>query len=559
VASLYDEKVLGAKERIALARKLQEQSGDQSPGQMVSGWYVPNYAPAITGAVKGIVGGFKERQAQEDLDKAEMTRNKALANGLLQAGLPIPQEMRDSLATPEQTPSWGSKLWAGVTGDEQPQTVPRQEFTQQPAKDLTPDQRMSAISNLVTVAPEYAAPLQAHEQFMYSKQHDKENKQEALQTRKDIAAAAAEERAVREKEHQAFLEQMQKDRFAQQDANARLVASFRQNQGGGSEQNPYSSAGVDPHTGKQTLLNWKTGQYFTQGDNGKLIPLGGGAPTGVPQPPPTGVPQPPPTGVPQPPPTGVPQPPPTGVPQPNGAMGGPSKPSQFSPQRDAIFTQLLSNEMNGIRPRLGTKDQLAYQEWQLEKGINPSDIVGGTADAKSKVKTALDFSTAGNSGKNIMRIGTAVQHIDVLKDAYKALENGDIPAANSIFNKIAQERGQAPQASFGATAQMVAPEIAAAVLAAGGASALGDRQDYKALLNGNISPAQFKGLIQSFDSLFGGRVKTLASEYKLGTGKDFNYAGHNLSRFAPKEEAPQQPAGQTAPPKSKVIIKNWSE
>jgi hypothetical protein len=199
--------------------------------------------------------------------------------------------------------------------------------------------------------------------------------------------------------------------------------------------------------------------------------------------------------------------------------------------------------MNGIRPRLGTKDQLAYQEWQAEKGINPSDIVGGTADAKSRVKTALDYSTSGNSGKNVMRIGTAVQHIDVLKDAYKALENGDIPAANSIFNRIAQERGMAPQTSFGATAQMVAPEIAAAVLASGGATALGDRQDYKALLNGTISPAQFKGLIQAFDSLFGGRVKTLASEYKLGTGKDFNYAGHNLSRFAPKEDAPP-PAGQ---------------
>jgi hypothetical protein len=51
--------------------------------------------------------------------------------------------------------------------------------------------------------------------------------------------------------------------------------------------------------------------------------------------------------------------------------------------------------------------------------------------------------------------------------------------------------------------------------------------------------------------LFGGRVKTLASEYKLGTGKDFNYAGHNLSRFAPKEEAPQQPAG--LPPQNDIM------
>ncbi len=256
MASLYDEKVLGAKDRIALARKLQEKGDNIAAGQMVSGWYVPNTGGAALGALQNIIGAYQESGAREDLDKAEMTKNKALANGLLQAGLPIPQEMRDSLATPEQTPSWGSRLWAGVTGGEQPQTVPRQEFTQQPAKDLTPDQRMSAISNLVTVAPEYAAPLQAHEQFMYSKQQDKENKQEALQTKKEIAAANAEERAAREKEHQSFLEQMQKDRFVQQDANARLVASFRQNQGSESSYTP-----VTFENGERGRFNRRTGEY----------------------------------------------------------------------------------------------------------------------------------------------------------------------------------------------------------------------------------------------------------------------------------------------------------
>jgi hypothetical protein len=228
-------------------------------------------------------------------------------------------------------------------------------------------------------------------------------------------------------------------------------------------------------------------------------------------------------------------------------MGGPSAPRLYSPEQNATFSQLYKNQLSGINPRVSTKIQPAYLQWQKDNGLDPSDIVGGTAEAKSRAKTALDYTTSGNSGKNIMRIATAVQHVDVLKDAYKALENGDIPAANSIFNRIAQERGMAPQTSFGATAQMVAPEIAAAVLASGGATALGDRQDYKALLNGAISPAQFKGLIQAFDSLFGGRVKTLATEYKLGTGKDFNYAGHNLSRFAPKEETPAgtpPPAGQ---------------
>jgi hypothetical protein len=537
MASLYDEKVLGAKDRIALARKLQEQGDNVAAGQMVSGWYVPNTGAAITGAIKNIIGAYQESGAREDLDKAEREKTAATIRGLNSMGMEAPPEMALQAGTPEQKPSWWDKTSAFVTGGDQPQSVPAQPMAQNVAKGVSPEDIDRQSLAMSVVNPEVGAMAQT----IGNNQANRESRRLAAQDSSDLrrwmllqneqGKNARQDKNINFKGEQSDLDRQNR-------IDIRMIPSPNS---GGSEQNPYSSAGVDPHTGKQTLLNWKTGQYFTQGDNGKLIPLGGGAPTGVPQPPPTGVPQPPPTGVPQPPPTGVPQPPPTGVPQPNGAMGGPSKPSQFSPQRDAIFTQLLSNEMNGIRPRLGTKDQLAYQEWQAEKGINPNDIVGGTADAKSKVKTTLDYSTSGNSGKNIMRIGTAVQHIDVLKDAYKALENGDIPAANSIFNRIAQERGMAPQTSFGATAQMVAPEIAAAVLASGGATALGDRQDYKALLNGTISPAQFKGLIQAFDSLFGGRVKTLASEYKLGTGKEFNYAGHNLSRFAPKEETP---AGQ---------------
>lgn len=257
MASLYDEKVLGAKDRIALARKLQEQSANQQAGQMVSGWYVPNTGGAALGALNNIIGAWDEKGAKEDLDKAEREKNKALANGLLQAGLPIPQEMRDNLATPEQTPSWGSRLWAGVTGAEQPQTVPRQEFTQQPAKDLTPDQRMSAISSLIPVAPEYAAPLQAHEQFMYSKQQDKESKQEALQNKKEIAAANAEERATRAEEQRIFLKNMQDERLAQQAANISLAASLRQGTSGGES----SYAPVTFENGERGRFNRKTGEY----------------------------------------------------------------------------------------------------------------------------------------------------------------------------------------------------------------------------------------------------------------------------------------------------------
>ncbi len=535
MASLYDEKVLGAKDRIALARKLQEQSANQQAGQMVSGWYVPNTGGAALGALQNIIGAYQESGAKEDLDKAEREKTAATMRMFNSAGIRVPEEMALQAGTPEQKPSWWDKTSAFVTGGEQPQTVPAKPLEQNVAQNVSPDQFEQLAPAMALTSPELAPVITSVANNRYTRSTQKELA-EALRTDKreqfDISEEGRNERA---KESNALRETLSSESNETRKAIAALVAASRQNQGG--NQDHYASAGVDPYTGEPITFNRQTGQHFKAGPNGTLVPFGNTA-----APPAVNV-------APQP--TGAPTGAPTGMLPPNGAMGGASAPNQFSPEQNAIFSQMYQNQLSGINPRVSTKIQPAYLRWQEANGITPSDIVKGTGEANAAKRTEMDFSSAGNSGKNIMRIGTAVQHIDVLKDAYKALENGDIPAANSIFNKIAQERGQAPQATFGATAQMVAPEIAAAVLAAGGASALGDRQDYKALLNGNISPTQFKGLVQSFDSLFGGRVKTLASAYKHGTNKDFDYAGYNLTKFAPKEEASQQPAG--LPPQNDIM------
>ena len=533
MASLYDEKVLGAKDRLALARKLQDQADNVAAGQMVSGWYVPNTGGAILGAVKNLIGGYQEGTAQNELDKVEREKTAATIRGLNSMGMEAPPEMALQAGTPEQKPSWWDKTSAFVTGGDQPQSVPAQPMAQNVAKNVSSEDLDRQSLAMSVVNPEVGAMAQTIGNNQANRESRRIAAQESAELKRMLFLLAEQGKNTRQDKNIDF-QGGQNDLNRQNRIDIHMIPP--PNSGG--NQSHFVSAGTDQFTGEHIVLNSQTGQYFKPGPNGALIPIGGAS-----TPPPTGA-VPTPTGAP----TGA-VPPPTGaVPQqPNGAMGGPSAPNRFSPEQNATFSQMYKNQLSGINPRVSPKIQPAYLQWQGANGLDPSDIVGGTAEAKSRAKTALDYTTSGNSGKNIMRIATAVQHVDVLKEAYKALENGDIPAANSIFNRIAQERGMAPQTSFGATAQMVAPEIAAAVLASGGATALGDRQDYKALLNGTISPAQFKGLIQAFDSLFGGRVKTLASEYKLGTGKEFNYAGHNLSRFAPKEETPAgapPPAGQ---------------
>jgi hypothetical protein len=159
VASLYDEKVLGAKERIALARKLQEQGDNVAAGQMVSGWYVPNYGGAITGAIKNIMGGYQEGQAKEELSKAEREKAAAIMRAQESYGVPATEEMALAAGEPAKDPSIMSRLGALVRLEDQPQATPAQPMAHNVAQNATPEQRRSAMISLMGVDPTQASNL----------------------------------------------------------------------------------------------------------------------------------------------------------------------------------------------------------------------------------------------------------------------------------------------------------------------------------------------------------------------------------------------------------------
>jgi hypothetical protein len=159
MASLYDEKVLGAKDRIALARKLQEQGDNIAAGQMVSGWYVPNTGGAITGAVKNLIGAYQESGAREDLDKAEREKTAAIMRAQESYGVPATEEMALAAGTPAKDPSIMSRLGALVRLEDQPQATPAQPMAHNVAQNVTPEQRRSAMISLMGVDPTQASNL----------------------------------------------------------------------------------------------------------------------------------------------------------------------------------------------------------------------------------------------------------------------------------------------------------------------------------------------------------------------------------------------------------------
>jgi hypothetical protein len=257
MASLYDEKVLGAKERLALARKLQEQGDNVAAGQMVSGWYVPNTGGAITGAIKSIMGGYQEGKAKEDLDKAEREKTAATMRMFNSAGIRVPEEMALQAGTPEQKPSWWDKTSAFVTGGEQPQTVPAKPLEQNVAQNVTPDQFEQLAPAMALTSPELAPTITSIANNRYTRATQKELA-DALRTDKreqfDISEEGRNERA---KEANLLRETIANQGNETQKAIAALAAAAKQqNQGSESSYTP-----VTFENGERGRFNRKTGEY----------------------------------------------------------------------------------------------------------------------------------------------------------------------------------------------------------------------------------------------------------------------------------------------------------
>jgi hypothetical protein len=151
--------VLGAKDRIALARKLQEQGDNVAAGQMVSGWYVPNTGAAITGAIKNIIGAYQESGAREDLDKIEREKTAAIMRAQESYGVPATEEMALAAGEPAKDPSIMSRLGALVRLEDQPQATPAQPMAHNVAQNATPEQRRSAMISLMGADPTQASNL----------------------------------------------------------------------------------------------------------------------------------------------------------------------------------------------------------------------------------------------------------------------------------------------------------------------------------------------------------------------------------------------------------------
>lgn len=147
--------------------------------------------------------------------------------------------------------------------------------------------------------------------------------------------------------------------------------------------------------------------------------------------------------------------------------------------------------------------------------LNPNYQAGRFGE----VNKAMVAFGSGKQGDTVRSVNVAVQHLDVLEKAARALDNHDWALLNKIGNDIAAWTGEAAPTTFDGLRRVVGTEVEKAV--AGGIGAVQDREDFmKALSRDNSSDQLFgpDGTIPGFKKLMAGQVQGLKRQYEDSTG-----------------------------------------
>ena len=202
------------------------------------------------------------------------------------------------------------------------------------------------------------------------------------------------------------------------------------------------------------------------------------------------------------------------------------KESSFAPNAMTIMpdatqvenaAQMIANGQ--IKPLSGFAMRSPYGQSVMSrvKELNPDYRAG---DVESSIKATKDFAT-GKNGNTVRSLNVAVNHLDTLGQLSDALNNNDINLFNKIGNTYAQQTGNPIPTNFNAAKKIVADEIVKGIVGSGGGVA--DREEAAASISAANSPAQLKGVIDTYKQLLGGQLSGLKQQYETTTGKkDFN-------------------------------------
>ena len=158
-------------------------------------------------------------------------------------------------------------------------------------------------------------------------------------------------------------------------------------------------------------------------------------------------------------------------------------------------------------PRKGS-NQMSAQEGLafIRQYINPNYQEGDYAAAASLSKE-LASTRQGTAGGTLYNAGTASQHLELLDEAAKALNNNDTQALNHLANTFGVAVGKSPAVTFKAIAEQVNGEVGKVV--AGGTPHEAELAELRSNLNSDQSPEQTKNVIRAYVKLMAGRINEI--------------------------------------------------
>ena len=207
------------------------------------------------------------------------------------------------------------------------------------------------------------------------------------------------------------------------------------------------------------------------------------------------------------------------------------------PNQSQVESAAQMIAQNKIPPLSGFAMRSPYGQAVMARvnELNPNYSI---ADITGIKKAAADFTT-GKTGNTVRSLNVAVNHLDTLGQLSDALNNNDIRMFNTLGNKFAKETGNPIPTNFNAAKKIVADEIVKGIVGSGGG--VQDREEAAKSIDAANSPAQLKGVIDTYKQLLGGQLTGLKQQYEASTGKkDFEkYISPNTQR-AIEQHSPLQ-------------------
>ena len=557
MAGLYEEEILGAQQSRDLARKLRD-TEIPSTGHMIGDWYVaPTVAQQLSGLLKQGIGAYKENQAEDELKGLRNQRLKDVISAKQGLGIPASQRELEAAGTPAQKPSVFSRIGGALGIIDEPKGTPAVPMQQPPLADWssqTPDQQMQHVLSASEVAPELTNTFAAYQKL---KTEEAKNKQEALYKNigtgfrpgpdgtivpMDISTAEGVipydkyqiDLAVGKRDP---LSQSQEASIANSDRMYELaVQRFNYDK---SHRDGADDVQLDEPTlkfaagligqGLPTGLPAKTNSQIIQymAHNSGMTPesirasgidykkdVNAAIKSNI------------------------------GAAEQQRLTLAENKFAQYKQDKIEANKPLSDESLSyasglineGGDPKLSRKHMDQVYEYRVNHGLTPEGQINAQVNLTNEKTTEKAFSPQGKQGQALIALATAGQHLNLMSGLADALQNNDIKAINSLSQTIAAQTGEPAPTNFDAAKRIVAGEIMKTVTSTGGG--VEERKSLAADLDRANSPAQLKGVMNTYKDLLAGKVHALAGAYKSGTGREFDYNRFGVPEWQPTEAGP---------------------